>query len=128
MHLAVPSAAAQAETTLINFNVTEGGLEEALVALVVSRERADLETAKSQLIVQSAEFVVRLNELENGLLDKLSSAEGDLTENTALIESLEESKALADEVRLHALPTGWWLLAVVGWPPHGGNHRHAPNG
>lgn len=104
--LRVLSTAAQAETTLVNFNVTEGGLEEALVALVVSRERADLETAKSQLIVQSAEFVVRLNELENGLLEKLSSAEGDLTENTALIESLEESKALADEVRFHALPTG----------------------
>ena len=42
----------QAETTLINFNVTQQGLEEALVALVVSRERADLEKAKAQLIVQ----------------------------------------------------------------------------
>lgn len=42
----------QAETTLVNFTVTEEGLEEALVALVVNRERADLEEAKSQLIVQ----------------------------------------------------------------------------
>ncbi len=50
--------AAQAETTLINFNVTEGGLEEALVALVVSRERADLEKAKAQLIVQVGFWVV----------------------------------------------------------------------
>ncbi len=51
-------------------------------------------------LLQSSEFVIRLNELENGLLEKLSAAEGDLMENTALIESLEESKALADEVHL----------------------------
>lgn len=48
---------------------------------------------------QNSEFVIRLKELEDGLLAKLSAAEGDLTEDSALIESLEESKALADEVR-----------------------------
>lgn len=42
----------QAETTLINFTVTEGGLEDQLLALVVNKEREDLEEAKSQLIVQ----------------------------------------------------------------------------
>jgi dynein heavy chain len=34
----------------------------------------------------------------DSLLNSLSNAEGDLTENVALIESLEQSKALADEI------------------------------
>lgn len=37
-------------------------------------------------------------QLEDELLSKLSSAEGDLTEDVALIESLEESKRVADEI------------------------------
>ena len=37
-------------------------------------------------------------QLEDDLLYKLSSAEGDMTEDLALIESLEESKRVADEI------------------------------
>lgn len=47
---------------------------------------------------QSSEFVIKLKALEDGLLSKLSGAQGDLTEDEALIVSLEESKALADEI------------------------------
>ena len=39
-----------------------------------------------------------LVQLEDDLLYKLSSAEGDMTEDLALIESLEESKRVADEI------------------------------
>lgn len=42
----------QAETTLINFTVTEKGLEDQLLALVVNKERPDLEETKTQLIIQ----------------------------------------------------------------------------
>lgn len=88
----------QAETTLINFTVTELGLEDQLLALVVNKERPDLEETKTQLINQNTEFTIKLKELEDGLLYKLSTAEGDLTEDVALIESLEESKQVADEI------------------------------
>uniref|UniRef100_A0A061RCW1 Flagellar alpha dynein n=1 Tax=Tetraselmis sp. GSL018 TaxID=582737 RepID=A0A061RCW1_9CHLO len=88
----------QAETTLINFTVTEQGLEDQLLALVVNKERPDLEETKTHLIIQNTEFTIKLKELEDGLLNKLSTAEGDLTEDVALIESLEESKRVADEI------------------------------
>ncbi|KAK9817742.1 hypothetical protein WJX72_001478 [[Myrmecia] bisecta] len=88
----------QAETTLINFTVTESGLEDQLLALVVNKERPDLEETKTQLIIQNTEFTIKLKELEDGLLYKLSAAEGDITEDVALIESLEESKRVADEI------------------------------
>ena len=88
----------QAETTLINFTVTEKGLEDQLLALVVNKERPELEATKTQLIVQNNEFTIRLKEIEDSLLFKLSTAEGDITEDVELIESLEESKRVADDI------------------------------
>jgi len=90
----------QAETTLINFTVTQDGLEDQLLALVVNKERPDLEETKTQLIVQNNEFTIKLKELEDTLLFKLANAEGDLTEDVELIESLEEAKRVADEIVL----------------------------
>jgi len=40
----------QAECTLINFTVTENGLEDQLLTLVVRKERPDLAAQKEQLI------------------------------------------------------------------------------
>jgi len=90
----------QAETTLINFTVTQDGLEDQLLALVVNKERPDLEETKTALIVQNNEFTIKLKELEDTLLFKLANAEGDLTEDVELIESLEEAKRVADEIML----------------------------
>ena len=88
----------QAECTLINFMVTESGLEDQLLAKVVLKERPDLEEEKTFLIVQQNEFKIKLAELEAGLLKQLAEAEGDLTENIVLIENLEASKATSIEV------------------------------
>jgi dynein heavy chain len=90
----------QAETTLINFTVTPDGLEDQLLALVVTKERPDLEETMTDLIVQNNEFTIKLKELEDTLLYKLATAEGDLTDDVPLIESLEEAKRVADEITL----------------------------
>lgn len=92
----------QAETTLINFTVTETGLEDQLLALTVNKERPDLEATKTELVRQNTEFTIRLKQLEDDLLMRLSTAEGDLTEDVALIESLEESKRIADDITIKA--------------------------
>lgn len=44
--------------------MTEGGLEDQLLALIVSKERPDLEEAKSQLIIQNSEFTIKLKARE----------------------------------------------------------------
>merc|ERR1719359_1879613 len=89
----------QAECTCINFTVTEAGLEDQLLFAVVRLERPDLAREKSRLIQQQNEFKVKLAELEALLLDKLANAEGDLTDDTDLILSLEDAKKTADEVK-----------------------------
>ena len=88
----------QAETTLINFMVTEDGLEDQLLAKVVLLERADLAAAKDELIQQQNNFKIKLTELEDGILEQLATAEGDVTENIELITNLEDSKATSIEV------------------------------
>merc|ERR1719281_50079 len=89
----------QAETTVINFTVTEQGLEDQLLFLVVRLERPDLARTKSELIAQQNEFKVNLAQLEAFLLDKLAKAEGDILDDTELILSLEDAKKTSDEVK-----------------------------
>jgi dynein heavy chain len=88
----------QAETTLINFAVTEAGLEDQMLAIVVRSERPELEEQKAILIKQQNDFKIKLSELESDLLLRLNSAQGDVTEDVELIENLEESKRLASEI------------------------------
>jgi dynein heavy chain len=89
----------QAECTIINFTVTENGLEDQLLSLVVRKERPDLAATKEHLVQQQNEFKITLSDLEKGLLKQLQEAEGDLTENIELIDSLEKSKTLSTEIK-----------------------------
>jgi len=89
----------QAECTLINFTVTESGLEDQLLALVVRKERPDLAKENEELIQQQNEFKIKLGELERDLLKRLAEAEGDILENIELIENLEYSKKLSTEIK-----------------------------
>ncbi|XP_005399408.1 PREDICTED: dynein heavy chain 9, axonemal isoform X2 [Chinchilla lanigera] len=88
----------QAQATLINFSVTRDGLEDQLLAAVVSMERPDLEQLKSDLTKQQNGFKITLKTLEDNLLSRLSSASGNFLGETALVENLEVTKQTAAEV------------------------------
>uniref|UniRef100_A0A8C3EY43 Dynein axonemal heavy chain 9 n=1 Tax=Corvus moneduloides TaxID=1196302 RepID=A0A8C3EY43_CORMO len=88
----------QAQCTLINFSVTRDGLEEQLLAAVVSVERPDLEELKVNLTKQQNEFKITLKTLEDNLLSRLSSASGNFLGDTALVENLETTKRTAAEI------------------------------
>jgi len=88
----------QAQCTLVNFTVTEKGLEEQLLASVVARERPDLEEQKAELVAQQNDFTIKLKQLEDNLLYMLANAEGDILGDEQLIISLEETKATSQEI------------------------------
>lgn len=88
----------QAETTMVNFSVTQDGLEEQLLALVVKFERPDLAAQRAALILQQNLFTIRVKQLEDQILVRLAEAQGDITENRQLIEELELSKKISDEI------------------------------
>ncbi|KAK2835022.1 hypothetical protein Q5P01_015506 [Channa striata] len=88
----------QAQCTLINFTVTRDGLEDQLLAAVVSMERPDLEQLKSDLTKQQNGFKITLKTLEDNLLSRLSSASGNFLGDTELVENLDTSKRTAAEI------------------------------
>ncbi|XP_060103688.1 dynein axonemal heavy chain 11 [Heteronotia binoei] len=90
----------QAQTTLINFTVTEDGLEDQLLAEAVNIERPDLEKVKSLLTKQQNEFKIQLKHLEDDLLFRLSAAEGNFLGDPELVEKLESTKSTATEIEL----------------------------
>lgn len=89
----------QAETTLINFTVTEDGLEDQLLALIVKMERPKLAARKEEVIQQQNECKIKLRELEEGILEALNTS-GDLLENKDLIGGLENSKVVSEQVNI----------------------------
>merc|ERR1719181_959774 len=90
----------QAQCTMVNFTVTEKGLEDQLLALVVQFERPDLEEQRSELIRAENGFKVQLQGLEDNLLFRLANSEGDILEDIELIENLEETKVISNEIQV----------------------------
>ncbi|XP_053154302.1 dynein axonemal heavy chain 1 isoform X2 [Hemicordylus capensis] len=85
--------------TLINFTLSPSGLEDQLLGQVVAEERPDLEEAKNQLIVSNAKMRQELKEIEDQILYRLSSSEGNPVDDLELIKVLEASKLKAGEIQ-----------------------------
>uniref|UniRef100_A0A8D2L303 Dynein axonemal heavy chain 7 n=1 Tax=Varanus komodoensis TaxID=61221 RepID=A0A8D2L303_VARKO len=86
------------KVTLLNFMVTPEGMQDQLLGIVVARERPDLEEEKQALILQGAENKRQLKEIEDKILEVLSSSEGNILEDETAIKILSSSKALANEI------------------------------
>eukprot|EP00842_Homolaphlyctis_polyrhiza_P003881 jgi/Hompol1/4494/HPOL_003652-RA len=86
------------KVSLLNFMITPEGLEDQLLGIVVTKERPELEEEKMQLILQSADNKKRLKEIEDQILQILSTAEGNILENETAIEVLSSSKVLSVEL------------------------------
>uniref|UniRef100_A0A6I8PQA7 Dynein axonemal heavy chain 1 n=1 Tax=Ornithorhynchus anatinus TaxID=9258 RepID=A0A6I8PQA7_ORNAN len=80
------------KVTLINFTLSPSGLEDQLLGQVVAQERPDLEEAKNQLIITNARMRQELKDIEDQILFRLSSSEGNLVDDVELIRVLEASK------------------------------------
>uniref|UniRef100_A0A8C8E5I8 Dynein heavy chain n=1 Tax=Otus sunia TaxID=257818 RepID=A0A8C8E5I8_9STRI len=85
--------------TLINFTLSPSGLEDQLLGEVVAAERPDLEEARSQLIVSNAKMHQELKEIEDQILYRLSTSEGNPVDDLELIKVLEASKLKAGEIQ-----------------------------
>jgi dynein heavy chain len=83
---------------IINFIVTEEGLEEQLLALVVNREKPELEERRTALVRAINDYMVSLTDLENELLERLSNAPDDILSDVTLIEGLEKTKQASTEI------------------------------
>jgi dynein heavy chain len=63
------------KVTLINFMITPLGLQDQLLSIVAAKEKPELEEAKNQLIIESAENKKQLKNIEDKILEVLSSSQ-----------------------------------------------------
>ncbi|XP_037820573.1 dynein heavy chain 10, axonemal isoform X1 [Lucilia sericata] len=87
--------AVYAKAMVINYTVTQTGLEDQLLSVVVRAERPDLEAQRETLIAQTSENKQLLQQLEDSLLRELATSTGNMLDNVELIETLENTKSKA---------------------------------
>lgn len=85
--------------SLINFMITPIGLTDQLLSIVAAKEKPELEATKNQIILESAENKRQLKELEDKILEVLSTSEGNILEDEKAINILSSSKALSKEIQ-----------------------------
>lgn len=90
--------AVYAKAMVINYTVTQSGLEDQLLSVVVRSERPDLEQQRETLIAQTSENKQLLQQLEDSLLRELATSTGNMLDNVELIETLENTKSKAGAV------------------------------
>ncbi|CAG5135433.1 unnamed protein product [Candidula unifasciata] len=78
--------------------ITPLGLEDQLLSLVAAKEKPDLENKKNKLILESAQNKRQLKDIEDKILEVLSSSEGNILEDERAIEILSSSKVLSKEI------------------------------
>lgn len=84
--------------TIIYFGLTEQGLEDQLLGIVVAKERPDLQELREKLITESAENANQLSQVEENILQTLSNTKGDILVDESAVQILDNSKILSNGI------------------------------
>merc|ERR1719174_202762 len=86
------------KVTLLNFMITQVGLQDQLLNIVVEKERPDLAEEKARLVVEGAENKEQLELTEKKILETLSSSQGNILDDESAVQILSASKQLSNEI------------------------------
>lgn len=92
-----------AKVTIINFCITQVGLEEHLLAQVMLFENKELENKKTEIVVINADDKQKLKEIEDNILSSLRESKGDVLSDESLIMRLTQSKKTFSEINTRIL-------------------------
>ena len=88
--------------TLVNFTVTPASLESQALSAILKAERPDVDARRTELLRLQGAQSVKLRDLEEKLLNKISAVQGAILDDDSVINSMEiiqaEAAALNKEV------------------------------
>jgi len=87
-----------AKTTIIDFTVTQGGLEQQLLARLIGKEQKQLEDQLQQIQEEVTSNTKILQNYEDQLLERLANVEGSLLDDPEIIDVLATIKTASKEV------------------------------
>ncbi len=88
----------QAKTNVVDFTVTQKGLEEQLLGKVIGKEQKALEDQLNEVLEEVNSNTKALMALDASLLERLTSNTGNLLEDEELVQVLANTKTKAAEV------------------------------
>lgn len=86
------------KVTIINFTVTQVGLQNQLLGDVVKLERAELELQRDNLVINLSRDKSLLKELEEKILKMLFNSQGNILDDEELIAALNQSKLTSNDI------------------------------
>ena len=90
-----------AKITIINFAITQIGLEDQMLSELVRIEMPQLEASKAQILEENFESKETLSKIEDQILDNLSKNKDNIEEclkNSELIDILTDSKKTSTQI------------------------------
>lgn len=75
--------------TLINFTVTPASLHSQSLSLILKRDKPDIEEQRINLLKLQGEQQVKLRELEEQMLSKISAVEGSILDDDRVVDGME---------------------------------------
>ena len=94
----LPLLQLSAKVTLVDFTVTQVGLEDQLLGKLILKEKHELEEQRQRLIQEVQSYKRKIKQLEDDLLFRLSNSQGNLLDDTELIDILAVTKQTAQDV------------------------------
>jgi len=86
------------KVTLLNFTITLAGLEEQLLGVTVQEEMPEMAEKKNELTIANAQMKKQLYDIESDILRLLANSEGNILDDTDLINTLAQAKVTSNEV------------------------------
>ena len=84
---------------LVNFIVTPEGITDQILSKIVQQENPELENQRNEILRNLVQEKVQLTKLEDITLNLLHSSQGNLLDDDRLIQTLENSKRKASEIK-----------------------------
>ena len=100
--------------TLINFTATPASLEAQALGAILKAERPEVDARRSEMLRLQSIQSVKLRELEETLLNKISAVQGKILDDDSVIHSLEQIQAEAFQLQSEVTITERMLGEVKG--------------